>query len=126
MSFTSQMIFNITIIFITVTLIVGVILGGIALFRIAGALKLRNQMLQQATRPYLICQRNRQQLLIKNLGPVPVTIDEIESDLDLSNLNQQVIYANQSFYYNLTEPDKLTISVKYHDEIHVYQADFNL
>jgi len=126
MSFTSQMIFNITIIFITVTLIVGVILGGIALFRIAGALKLRNRMLQQATRPYLICQRNRQQLMIKNLGPVPVTIDEIESDFDLSNLNQQVIYANQSFYYNLTKSDKLAISVKYHDEIHDYQADFNL
>ncbi|ALB29019.1 hypothetical protein [Companilactobacillus heilongjiangensis] len=126
MSFTSQMIFNITIIFITVTLIIGVILGGIALFRIAGALKLRNRMLQQATRPYLICQRNRQQLLIKNLGPVPVTIDEIESDFDLSSLNQQVIYANQSFYYNLTKPDKLAISVRYHDEIHDYQADFNL
>jgi len=126
MSFTSQMIFNITIIFITVALIVGVILGGIALFRIAGALKLRNRMLQQATRPYLICQRNRQQLMIKNLGPVPVTIDEIESDFDLSNLNQQVIYANQSFYYNLTKSDKLAISVKYHDEIHDYQADFNL
>ncbi|MFC6177184.1 hypothetical protein ACFQAV_10045 [Companilactobacillus huachuanensis] len=126
MSFTSQMIFNITIIFITVTLVVGVILSGIALFRIAGALKLRNRMLRQATRPYLICQRNHQQLMIKNLGPVSVTIDEIESDFDLTSLNQQLIYANQSLYYNLTKPDKLTLSVKYHDEIDNYQADFNL
>lgn len=126
MNFTSQMIFNITSIFIAVTLIVGVILGSIALFRIAHALKLRNQMLQQATRPYLIFQRHRQQLLLKNLGSVPVTIDKIESTFDLSGLEQQLIYPNQNLYFNLTDTDKLTISVTYHDDINDYQANFNL
>lgn len=123
---TSQMIFNITSIAIAVALIVGVVLGSIALFRIAHALKLRNQMLQQATKPYLFCQRNRQQLMIKNLGSIPVTIDKIESSFDLSNMEQQIIYPNQSFYFNLTESDKLTLTVNYHDDINDYQANFNI
>lgn len=126
MNTTSQMIFNITSITIAITLIVGVILGAITLFRIAHALKLRNQMLQQATKPYLLFQRNRQQLTIKNLGGVPVTIDKIASSFDLSNLEQQVIYPNQSFFFNLTETDKLSLTIDYHDDINDYQAKFTV
>jgi len=126
LSTTSQMIFNITIIFITVAIVAGVVLGTIALFRIAHALKLRNRILQQTTRPYLVFQRNQQQLRLKNFGSIPVTIDQIESDFDFSNMLQQKVYGDQAYYFNLTNPDTLTISIKYHDDRNDYQDNFTL
>jgi len=122
----TQMIFNITSITITVTLIAGVVMMAITLFRIAHALNLRNQMLQQATRPYLICQRSHQQLEIHNTGQVPITIDHLDSTIDLSQLNGRVLAAGQSFFYNLNGTTDLSLTISYHDQINNYSDHFEL
>lgn len=126
MNFSSQLIFDITSIAITVALIAGVVLISIALFRIIGALKYRNQLLFQATRPYLFCQKRPQQLEIRNNGTVPIVLDSFESNLDLSKLSGQTIPAGQSFFYNVATDQLLTIKVYYHDTLNHYQDDFNL
>jgi len=122
----TQMIFNITNITITVTLIAGVVLMAITLFRIAHALNLRNQMLQQATRPYLFCQRNHQQLEIRNNGQIPITIDHLDSVIDLSPLTGQVLAAGQSFFYNIAGTTELSLTISYHDQINNYSDHFEL
>lgn len=126
MNFSTQLIFDITSIATTVTLVVGVILIAIALFRIAHTLKLRNQMLQQATRPLIYCQRNDKQLLIQNIGSTPATIDQIDSELDLSHLVGQIIPSNQQFFYNMTNQQPLHIVIKYHDQLSEFQNEFDL
>ena len=126
MNFSTQLIFDITSIATTVTLLVGVILIAIALFRIARTLKLRNQMLQQATRPLIYCQRNDNQLLIQNIGSTPATIDQIDSELDLSHLVGQTIPSNQRFFYNVNAQQPLHIVIKYHDQLNDFQNESDL
>jgi len=126
MNTATQMIFNITSITITVTLLAGVVLMAITLFRIAHALNLRNQMLQQATRPYLFCQRDHQQLEIRNNGQVPITLDQIDSKADFSPLAGHVLAAGQSFFYSIEETATLELTISYHDQIHNYSDHFEL
>jgi len=126
MNFSTELIFDITIIMITATLIAGVVLGSIALFRILAALKLRNKMLQQATRPYIFCQRNHQQLEIRNNGQVPIKIDAFDSQIDLTTLIGKVLPAGQTFLYRIDESSQFTITVKYHDQITNYTDSFNI
>jgi len=122
----TQMIFNITSITLTVAVIAGVVLMAIALFRIAHALKLRNQMLQQASRPYLWCQKNHQQLEIRNNSQIPATIDNIDSSSDFSQLNGKVIAAGQAFFYNLDGINELSLTINYHDQLHNYSDHFDI
>ncbi|KRO00821.1 hypothetical protein [Companilactobacillus kimchiensis] len=126
MNFSTELIFDITIIMITATLIAGVVLGSIALFRILATLKLRNKMLQQATRPYIFCQRNHQQLEIRNNGQVPIKIDAFDSQIDLTTLIGKVLPAGQTFLYRIDESSQFTITVKYHDQITNYTDSFNI
>lgn len=126
MNSVSQMIFNFTSIFITVTLIVGITLISIALFRITAALKFRNKMLQQATRPYLFCQRHLQQLKITNIGAVPIIIDKIDSNSDFSSLIGQKIMPNQALFYQITENTPMSLTIGYHDQITTYYDEFNI
>lgn len=125
MLFPTQMIFNITIIIITVALIVGVILGSIALFRIAHALKLRNQMLHQVSRAYLNCTKNNNQLEIRNIGQIPLTIDKITSAEKFS-LSQTIIPPNQGYFFQINANKKLSITVDYHDQLNHYTEKFDL
>ncbi|WP_119326130.1 hypothetical protein [Companilactobacillus musae] len=125
MSTTTQMIFNITIIFITVTLIVGVILISIALFRIIHALKYRNQMLKQVSRPYLTCHINHQQLEIHNISQIPIVIDETQN-INLNQIIGQTLPGGQSFYYPIENKPQSAISIKYHDQIDTYTQQFKL
>ncbi|KRL44430.1 hypothetical protein FD29_GL002187 [Companilactobacillus mindensis DSM 14500] len=126
MNSASQMIFDITSIALTVAIIVGVVLISIALFRIIAALKYRNQMLFYATRPYIFCQKHPQQLEIRNNGAVPIVLDKLESNLDLSKLSGQTIPSGQSFFYNVATDQLLTLKVDYHDKLNHYQDNFNL
>src|SRR5699024_12745590 len=125
MLFPTQMIFNITIIIITVALIVGVILGSIALFRIAHALKLRNQMLRQVSRAYLNCTKNNNQLEIRNIGQIPLTIDKITSAEKFS-LSQTIIPPNQGYFFQINTNKKLSIKFDYHDQLNHYIKKFHL
>lgn len=125
MNSATQVIADISSLSIAVALIVGVILGSIALFRIATALKYRNQMLEQATRPYLFCQRTRQQLEVRNDGTTPITIDKVTGDIDLSTLNGQKLAAHQSIFFNsIPENQPLLLKFSYHDELRNYHDDF--
>lgn len=125
MLFPTQMIFNITIIIIAVALIVGVILISIALLKIAHALKLRNQMLQQVSRAYLNCTKNNNQLEIRNISQVPLVIDNIDSTTKLS-LNHTTIAPNQSYFFQIDGAKKITLKVNYHDQINNYSDNFSL
>lgn len=122
----TQIIFIINSCVIAISLIVGVILGSIALFKIANALKRRNKILYQNTRPYLVCQRSNQQLAIKNVGQAAVIIDEIlPADL-ISPWKPQRILAGQVLYFNLSKAQQLNLTIKYHDTIDNYQENFFL
>lgn len=125
MSTTTQMIFNITIIFITVTLIVGVVLGTIALFRITHALRYRNQLLEQVSRPYLTCRLVQQQLEIHNNSQIPVVIDETKN-IELNQLIDQTLPGGQSFYYQIKNKPQNDIFITYHDQINTYEDRFKL
>lgn len=125
MLFPTQMIFNITIIFIAVALIVGVTLGSIALFKISHALKLRNQMLHQVSRAYLNCTKNNNQLEIRNIGQIPLTIDKITSAENFSS-SQTIIPPNQGYFFQINAKKKLSITVDYHDQLNHYTEKFEL
>lgn len=125
MLFPTQMIFNITIIIISVALVVGVILGSIALFKISRTLKFRNQMLQQVSRAYLNCTKNNNQLEIRNIGQVPLTIDKITSSEKLP-LAQLIIAPNQGYFFQINGAKKLALSIDYHDQLNHYTEKFDL
>lgn len=125
MLFPTQMIFNITIIIIAVALVVGIILGSIALFKISHALKLRNQMLQQVSRAYLNCTKNNNQLEIRNIGQVPLTIDKITSSEKLP-LAQLIIAPNQGYFFQINGTKKIALSIDYHDQLNHYTEKFDL
>ncbi|KRK90551.1 hypothetical protein FC88_GL001808 [Companilactobacillus futsaii JCM 17355] len=119
------MIFNITIIIIAIALIVGVILSSIALLKISHALKLRNQMLKQVSRAYLNCTKNNNQLEIRNIGQVPLTIDKIVSSEKL-NMTLTTIAPNQVYYFQINGIKKLSLSIDYHDQLNHYSEEFDL
>lgn len=128
MDYATEITLSVTSIIIATILIVGVILITIALFRINGTLKLRNKMLLQSTRPYLYCQRNQhqQRLEIRNSGQVPVTIDSVDSIMDLSAIEKTTLLPGQVFFSKLADNQPFQISIKYHDQIDHYQSEFNI
>ncbi len=126
---TSTQVFSIVITsVIAATLIVGVILISIALFRIKAALKKRNLLFEQTNRPYIICQKSGNQLFIKNLGNMLGQIDEIQTNLnhDFTYLNKSYISAGQTFTYNIEETDNLIINLSYHGQNSRYADKFDL
>jgi len=113
---------------IVITLIVGVILSTIGIFKLRGTVKTRNRILLQSTRPYIICQKNKHHLEIRNVGKTPAKIDDITtiSKVDLNYLKNRTVFSGQTFIYAIEESEKFSITIKYHDEVNHYSDNFTL
>jgi len=128
MNDSTQVFFIIISSIIAATLIVGVILLSICLFRIKAALKNRNKLIVQTSRPYFVCQKHGNQLVIQNLGTTWGQIDnsQTDSEHDFSFLNQSYLLAGQSFTYNIVETDQFKIDLTYHGLIDTYTESFQI
>ncbi|MQS97563.1 hypothetical protein [Companilactobacillus halodurans] len=109
-----------------ITLIVGTILVSITLFQMAKSVKLRNKMLFQSSRPYLVCLRNQQQLEIRNIGQIPIKLDQLIIDQETIPLDGKIIPIGQSFFYNIGPNSAINALIKYHDDIGQYENNFPL
>lgn len=126
MNVSIQVLLSISNFIIAIAGTVGVILISTALFKIVHALKLRNEMLKQATRPYLYVKRNHQELEIHNNGQSPAVIDQIDSAVNFDQLKDQTLPIGQSFYYRIDGSKSIDLTIHYHDQIYTYSEHFKI
>ncbi|AUI71340.1 hypothetical protein COSHB9_02370 [Companilactobacillus alimentarius] len=128
MSSVTQIIFIITSFIISISLLVGLILISISLFNIKSLLKKRNHLLEQTSRPYILCRKiNSQQLEFRNAGNTPGKITKIDTDsnANFNNLIGTTIFSNQTYTFNINPTEKFEITVNYRDQINNYQSSFS-
>lgn len=128
MDYSTQIIMIIFTAIIMATLIVGVILLAVGIHHIKTTLRDRNEMLLQTNRPYLVCQKNGEQLYIKNLGNMLAQIDSLTASdgTDFSYLGQQYIASGQTFTYKIDKAAKFTLELRYHGQLEEYSETFEI